>query len=75
MTQTRRQARNQIDQLIKKYQALPTPDRQAVTEAGVVHQFLDPLFAALGWPHTLTDDQVLEHLLALNLQRAAKQEA
>jgi hypothetical protein len=50
LTTTQRQARNQIDGLVKKYQAMPKPDRQAINEAGVVHQFLDPLFAALGWP-------------------------
>jgi hypothetical protein len=27
-----------------------------------------------GWPHTLSDDQILEHLLARNLERAAGQE-
>jgi hypothetical protein len=27
---------------------------------------------AYAWPHTLTDDQILEHLLALNLERAAQ---
>lgn len=26
---------------------------------------------AYNWPHTLTDEEILEHLLALNLQRAA----
>jgi hypothetical protein len=25
----------------------------------------------LRWPHTLTDEQILEHLLALNLERAS----
>lgn len=26
---------------------------------------------AYGWPHALTDEQILERLLALNLERAA----
>jgi predicted type IV restriction endonuclease len=47
---TQRQARQQIDGLIQKYPKIAKPNRQAITEAGVVHQFLDPLFAALGWP-------------------------
>jgi hypothetical protein len=29
---------------------MPKADRQDITEAGVVHQSLDPLLAALGWP-------------------------
>ena len=28
------------------------------------------MFAAYGWPYDLTDDQILERLLAVNLQRA-----
>lgn len=28
------------------------------------------VFDAYGWPHDLTDDQILERLLALNLERA-----
>lgn len=33
------------------------------------------VFAAYGWPPDLTDEQILERLLALNLERAAKQSA
>ena len=29
---------------------------------------------AYGWPHDVTDEQILEHLLALNLKRAGQQE-
>lgn len=29
--------------------------------------------AAYGWPADITDDQILERLLALNLERAATQ--
>ena len=30
---------------------------------------------AYGWPHDLTDEEILEKLLALNLERAAGQSA
>lgn len=37
----------------------------------LAHKRLDAaVFDAYGWPHDLTDDQVLERLLALNLERA-----
>ena len=29
----------------------------------------EAVFDAYGWPHELTDEQVLERLLALNLER------
>jgi len=39
-----------------------------------LHRALDQaVFAAYGWPSTLTDTQILERLLALNHERAAKQ--
>ena len=39
------------------------------------HQKLDEaVFAAYGWPATLTDSEILERLLALNHERAAKAE-
>jgi hypothetical protein len=52
--------------------------RQSVSRADI--QELDDIHAALdtavldayGWPHDLSDEQILEHLLALNLHRAAK---
>lgn len=38
----------------------------------LAHRRLDEaVFAAYGWPIDLTDDQILERLLALNLERAA----
>lgn len=38
------------------------------------HKKLDQaVFAAYGWPPDLTDEQILERLLALNLERAARQ--
>jgi hypothetical protein len=39
------------------------------------HRKLDEaVFAAYGWPAALTDPEVLEHLLALNHQRASAHE-
>jgi hypothetical protein len=36
------------------------------------HKKLDQaVLDAYGWPHDLTDEQILERLLALNLERAA----
>jgi type II restriction/modification system DNA methylase subunit YeeA len=49
------------------------PERAAarVTESAA-HRKLDAaVFAAYGWPDTLTDAEILERLLALNHQRAA----
>ena len=38
----------------------------------LAHRKLDEaVFAAYGWPPHLTDDQILERLLALNLERSA----
>lgn len=38
------------------------------------HKKLDAaVFDAYGWPHDLSDDEILARLLALNLERAAKQ--
>jgi type II restriction/modification system DNA methylase subunit YeeA len=40
----------------------------------LAHKKLDAaVFAAYGWPHDLSDEQILERLLALNLARAGKQ--
>jgi type II restriction/modification system DNA methylase subunit YeeA len=40
----------------------------------LAHKKLDrAVFDAYGWPHDLTDEQILERLLALNLERAARQ--
>jgi hypothetical protein len=40
----------------------------------LAHKKLDEaVFSAYGWPADLTDDQILERLLALNLERAATQ--
>jgi hypothetical protein len=42
----------------------------------MVHKQLDAaVFAAYGWPHDLSDDEILARLLALNLERAAGQGA
>ncbi|MCC6602534.1 MAG: N-6 DNA methylase [Anaerolineae bacterium] len=47
---SRQQARQQIEQLIKQYDAIPKAERPNLTEANVLHQFIDPLLRALGWP-------------------------
>ena len=42
----------------------------------LAHQKLDrAVLDAYGWPHDPTDDEILERLLALNLERAARQDA
>jgi len=41
----------------------------------LAHQRLDQaVLDAYGWPQDLSDDEILERLLALNLERTAKQE-
>ena len=46
---------------------------QRPTWLDLAHRALDEaVFDAYGWPHDLTDDEILERLLALNLQRAAQ---
>src|SRR5690349_397455 len=45
---------------------------QRPTWLDLAHQKLDAaVFDAYGWPHDLTDEQMLECLLALNLERAS----
>ncbi len=52
--------------------------RKSVTRADIqelddIHTALDTaVLDAYGWPHDLTDEQILERLLALNLERAGK---
>src|SRR5437773_11627806 len=41
----------------------------------LAHKKLDAaVAAAYGWPSDFSDEQILEHLLALNLERASEQE-
>jgi hypothetical protein len=45
---------------------------EQVEELDYIHTALDTaVLDAYGWPHTLTDEQILERLLVLNLERAA----
>lgn len=45
---------------------------EQIDELDHIHTTLDhAVLDAYGWPHTLTDEQILERLLALNLERAA----
>ena len=42
---------------------------------GYAHEKLDyEVLDAYGWPHDISDEEILERLLALNLERAKKQE-
>ncbi|MGC9396350.1 MAG: class I SAM-dependent DNA methyltransferase, partial [Anaerolineae bacterium] len=44
---------------------------QRPTWLALAHEKLDEaVFDAYGWPHDLSDDEILERLLALNLERA-----
>jgi hypothetical protein len=42
--------RRKVAALIQRYKELPEGERSGLTEAGVVHQFLNPFLEALGWP-------------------------
>jgi len=42
----------------------------------LAHRKLDEaVFDAYGWPHGLSDEEILARLLALNLKRAKRQES
>ncbi|MBN2391702.1 MAG: hypothetical protein JXR84_13335 [Anaerolineae bacterium] len=44
---------------------------QRPTWLALAHKKLDKaIFVAYGWPYDLSDDEILERLLALNLERA-----
>jgi predicted type IV restriction endonuclease len=47
---TQEKARQDIASLIQKYKGMNDNAKRNITEAGVVHQFLDPFLRALGWP-------------------------
>jgi len=54
------------------YRTLALPGANPLKEA---HAALDTaVLTAYGWPADLTDEQILERLLALNLERAAEEE-
>ena len=49
-------------------------DKGLVSVLKQLHDDLDSaVFAAYGWPATLTDAEILEHLVALNADRAAEE--
>ena len=57
-----------------KKQPLTNLYKQRPTWLDLAHQKLDQaVFAAYGWPPNLTDNEILERLLALNLERAGAQ--
>jgi hypothetical protein len=64
---------------LKANEAL-TPAEEAIKDKGLIlilkelHEKLDRLvFEAYGWPQTLTDEEILEKLVALNHERAAEE--
>lgn len=59
----------QFDKVTRK-----SVSRSAIQELDDIHTALDhAVLDAYGWAHSLSDEQILEHLLALNLERASKQ--
>jgi len=59
-----------------------TPDEERIKDEGLIlilkelHERLDRLvFQAYGWPDTLTDEEILERLVALNAERAREEAA
>jgi hypothetical protein len=49
---------------------------EEIEEMDQIHNELDrAVFDAYGWPHNLTDEDILARLLALNLERAKVQES
>jgi hypothetical protein len=69
---------NVLDKL--KANAALSEDDDAIKDKGLIlilkelHERLDRLvFEAYGWPQTLTDEQILEKLVALNHERAAEE--
>lgn len=60
-------AQAQFDKVTRK-----SVSRAEIEELHDIHTALDrAVLDAYGWPHALTDEQILERLLALNLERAA----
>ncbi len=47
--------------------------KQFVAKWSQIQQKDTAVLDAYGWPHSLSDEEILEHLLALNLERAAAQ--
>ena len=50
LSEKQTQARQKIKALIQQYKEMDDDARKTISESSVVHQFLDPLFEALGWP-------------------------
>jgi hypothetical protein len=60
------------DEAELKRRTLTNLYNQRPTWLDLAHRKLDgAVFAAYGWPPTLTDEEILEALLALNLSRAS----
>jgi len=61
---------------VLKKRTLTNLYNQRPTWLDLAHRRLDDaVLGAYGWPHDITDDQILERLLALNLERASKEGA
>ena len=59
-----------------EHPALTNLYNQRPTWLDLAHKRLDEaVLDAYAWPHNLTDDQILERLLALNLERAREEKA
>ncbi len=50
MTSAHDNTHSQIDAHIRNHRALDDRQRDLTSESRVVHQFIDPLVKALGWP-------------------------
>ncbi len=50
MTLNYSQTQENLKALVENYYALSASRREEITESGVVHQFVTPLFKLLGWP-------------------------
>src|SRR5688572_17428870 len=60
MANKKEQAKQKIGALIEKYQAIPEKRRKAFNEAEVCKDFILPMFAALGWDTTDSDEVAAE---------------
>ena len=70
--QQSRQSSQLFDQAAYGKTTRKSVTRTDIEELDDIHIGLDnAVLDAYGWPHTLTDEQILERMLALNLQRAA----
>lgn len=60
MAISKEQARERIAELVKRYDALPEKRRKAYNEAEICKDYILPMFAALGWDTTDSDEVAAE---------------